>query len=75
MKLQYFHPELIPLLVFTPLMVFFNTSENLNVMIVLFWMCFAVNLILILRFLYLSINQLTSHLKIHCFSLEKVIKE
>ena len=75
MRLQYFHPEIIPLMLATPLMIFFNIKGNINVMIAIFWICFAINLTIVFRFLYYTINQLTSHLGIYCFSLQKVKKE
>ena len=75
MRLQYFHPEIIPLMLATPLMIFFNMKGNINGMIIVFWSCFAIDLVLVFRFLYFTINQLTSHLGIYCFSLKKAKKE
>jgi hypothetical protein len=46
-------------------------SAGLFPMKIIFWICFVINVIWVFGFLVLTVNQITSHLKIKCFSLEK----
>lgn len=71
MRLDYFHNELIVFLISSILMIYFDLRGHLDEMYITFWICFAVNLLTGLRFIYLFIDQITKFLGIYCFSLEK----
>jgi predicted membrane protein len=71
MKLQYFHPETLPLIVGTILMIFCEILKLKILEPTVFWGIFIINTIWILYFLYGVINQITSYLGIYCFSIKK----
>lgn len=73
MHFQYLHFELLPLVLATLFMFYLDkTHAPLTTMITVFWVCFAVNIVLILSFLYSTIRQITAYLGIECFTLKKV---
>lgn len=60
MRFQYFHEELIPLGLATMMLIFLDLTEISEAAeIAVFWVCFAANLFLILKFLVGTINQIT----------------
>lgn len=72
MRFQYFHPELIPLGLATMVMVYLDTTKKSHDALVLtFWVCLAANILMVLRFLTSTIQQITEFLGIYCFSIEK----
>ncbi len=71
MKLAFFHNELIIFLITSILMVYFDLRGQLTEMYTTFWICFAINILTGLRFIYLFIDQITKFLGIYCFSLKK----
>jgi hypothetical protein len=74
MNFQYFHYELIPLLLSTVMIGIMDKILKVekNIIIDIFWICFLLNMIVILRFLYMTINQITRYLGIECFTLKKL---
>lgn len=74
MRLEYFHSEIIPSIIGTILMIGLDLRQNIDGEIIVFWGLFAVNFVMILRFLYSTINQITKFLGINCFSIKKNIE-
>jgi len=72
MKLEYFHKELIPLIVSTLFLVRYHFNGNIKGMVVVLWICLVLNILLAILFLSTTIHQITEYLGIQCFSLKKV---
>lgn len=71
MKLQPYNQEMTTFLVATAFMVLFQALGSLRGQKLVFWICFAVNLVETLVFLSRAIMQITDYLGIYCFSLKK----
>jgi hypothetical protein len=46
-----------------------------EIIIKIFWICFLINILVIFKFLYLTINQITKYLGIECFTLKKLPRQ
>jgi fatty-acid desaturase len=71
MKLQYFHPETLPLIIGTVLMILCEVFKLKSFEPKVFWGIFVVNTVWILYFLSGVINQITKYLGIYCFSIKR----
>lgn len=71
MKLQYFHPETLPLIIGTVLMILCEAFKLKSLEPTVFWGIFLVNTLWILYFLHGVITQITKYLGIYCFSIKK----
>lgn len=71
MALPFFHVETVPLIISTILMLVCQFFHLHDAMVYIFFLFFLVNLIVILRFLYVVINEITDYLGISCFSLQR----
>lgn len=56
-------------------MIGLDLRQNLFGQKIVFWIVFAINLIMICKFLYITINQITKSLGIKCFSIVKDSKK
>jgi hypothetical protein len=59
----------------TIIMIGLDLRQNLFGQKIVFWIVFAINLIMICKFLYVTINQITKSLGIKCFSITKDSKK
>lgn len=71
MKLRVYDQEIGLFILFTIVMVILNKMKNESGMVVVFWVCFIVNILEVLVFLSRSIQQITDYMGIYCFSLQK----
>jgi hypothetical protein len=55
-------------------MIGLDLRQNIEGEIIVFWGLFAVNFVMILRFLYSTINQITKFLGINCLTIKKTIE-
>jgi hypothetical protein len=59
----------------TIIMIGMDLRQNLTGQKLVFWAVFAINLVMICKFLYTTINQITKSLGIKCFSIVKNTKK
>ena len=72
MHFKFFHNEIFPFIFSTIIMLIMEkTHAPIETKVIVFWTCFAVNMLLILKFLRETIIQITSYLGIECFTLKK----
>jgi hypothetical protein len=72
MEVQWFHYQLIPNILSTILLIYFDlTQKSMTSMKILFWVTFVINLICVFSFIISTIDQITTFLGIKCFTLNK----
>ena len=60
------------MIVSTLVLMRYHAKGNTRVMVMVFWVCMALNILLTIAFLTTTIRQITQYLGIQCFSLRKV---
>lgn len=72
MKLQSLQIQIIPLLITTGVLLWYNSLRSEKEMIIVLWASFALNIAMTLLFISTTISQITKYLGIKFFSLRKV---